>query len=95
MIVEMRTYRTKSGMRASFLELFRVHTIPEHHRLGMAIMGPFLSVEDDDTFFFMRSSRPRISPGDEGEVLRRQVVERCIGSFANANVRPLRCRDGL
>lgn len=54
MIVEMRTYRTKPGMRARFVEVFRARTIPEHLRLGMTIMGPFLSVDDDDVFFFMR-----------------------------------------
>ena len=54
MIVEMRTYRTKPGMRARFLELFRTKSIPEHRRLGMSIAGPFLAIDDSDTFFFMR-----------------------------------------
>ena len=55
MIVELRTYRTKPGMRTRFLELFRAHSIPEHDRLGMPIVGPFLCLEDPDAFFFMRS----------------------------------------
>ncbi len=54
MIVEMRTYRTKPGMRARFLDLFLTKTMPEHARLGMLIAGPFLSVDDADVFFFMR-----------------------------------------
>src|ERR1700690_1930725 len=54
MIVEMRTYRLKAGMRERFLEVFRARSVPEHQRLGMKILGPFLSVEDPDTFFFMR-----------------------------------------
>lgn len=54
MIVEMRTYRTKPGMRAEFLRTFRAKSIPAHAELGMKILGPFLSVEDADTFFFMR-----------------------------------------
>ena len=53
-IVEMRTYRTKPGMRGEFLGLFCEKSIPEHARLGMPIVGPFLAVEDADTFFFMR-----------------------------------------
>jgi hypothetical protein len=53
-IVEMRTYRTKPGCRPRFLEIFRSKTIPEHTKIGMKILGPFLSVEDPDTFFFMR-----------------------------------------
>lgn len=54
MIIEMRTYKTKPGRRAAFLETFRRRSIPAHRALGMAISEPLLSVEDPDTFFFMR-----------------------------------------
>ena len=54
MIVELRTYRTKTGMRDSFVELFQAKSMPEHKRLGIPIVGPFLSIEDDNTFFLMR-----------------------------------------
>lgn len=54
MIVEMRTYKTKPGKRAEFLKIFRAKSIPAHDEIGMKISGPFLSVEDPDTFFFMR-----------------------------------------
>ena len=54
MIIEMRTYKTKPGRRAEFLEIFRSKSIPAHKEIGMKILGPFLSVEDADTFFFMR-----------------------------------------
>lgn len=54
MIVELRTYRTKPGMRDAFLRLFREKSMPEHQRLGMKIAGPYLSIDDDHTFFFMR-----------------------------------------
>ena len=50
----MRTYKTKPGMRSRFLEVFRSDSIPAHTEIGMKILGPFLSVEDPDTFFFMR-----------------------------------------
>lgn len=54
MIVEMRTYQTKVGARERFLRLFEDLSIPEHRRLGMPIAGPFLAVDDPDSFFFMR-----------------------------------------
>jgi NIPSNAP len=54
MIVEMRTYKLKPGMRTQFLEIFRSKSIPKHVELGMKILGPFLSIEDPDTLFFMR-----------------------------------------
>ena len=54
MIIEMRTYKTKPGRRSEFLESFRSKSIPAHADIGMKILGPFLSIEDPDTFFFMR-----------------------------------------
>lgn len=54
MIVEMRTYKITPGKRSQFLEIFRSKSIPAHAEIGMKILGPFLSVEDPDTFFFMR-----------------------------------------
>ena len=54
MIIEMRTYKSKPGRRSTFLEIFRSKSIPAHTEIGMKILGPFLSIEDPDTFFFMR-----------------------------------------
>jgi hypothetical protein len=54
MIVEMRTYKLKPGTRSGFLEIFRTRSAPAHAEIGMKILGPFLSLEDPDTFFFMR-----------------------------------------
>jgi NIPSNAP len=54
MIIEMRTYKTKPGKRAQFLEIFQSKSVPAHLEIGMKILGPFLSVEDPDTFFWMR-----------------------------------------
>jgi hypothetical protein len=55
MIIEMRTYKIKPGLRAEFLKTFESKVRPEHEKLGMKILGPFLSVEDADTFFWMRA----------------------------------------
>jgi hypothetical protein len=54
MIIEMRTYKTKPGYRPEFLAVFRSKSTPAHAEIGMKILGPFLSVEDHDVFFFMR-----------------------------------------
>ena len=54
MIIEMRTYRTKPDRRSQFLEIHRSRSIPAHDEIGMKILGAFLSIEDPDTFFFMR-----------------------------------------
>jgi hypothetical protein len=54
-IIEMRTYKIKPGKRTEFLEIFESKSVPAHHAIGMKILGPFLSIEDPDTFFFMRA----------------------------------------
>src|ERR1700728_4358242 len=54
MIVEMRTYKLKPGKRSEFVEIFRTRSVPAHAEIGMKILGPLLSVEDPDVFFFMR-----------------------------------------
>jgi hypothetical protein len=79
MIIEMRTYRTKPGQRSQFLEIFRSKSIPAHAEIGMKILGPFLSIEDPDTFFFMRgfpnvaSREPMKARFYEGELWKREL----------------------
>jgi hypothetical protein len=79
MIIEMRTYKTKPGMRSRFLEIFRSKSIPAHAEIGMKILGPFLSVEDTDTFFFMRgfpdlrSREPMKARFYDGELWKREL----------------------
>ena len=53
-VVEMRTYKLKPGNRVEFLKIFVEKSLPAHDKIGMKIIGPFLSIEDADTFFFMR-----------------------------------------
>ncbi|HUL14764.1 MAG TPA: NIPSNAP family protein [Terriglobales bacterium] len=79
MVIEMRTYKTKPGMRAAFLEVFRSKSIPAHEGIGMKILGPFLSVEDPETFFFMRgfpdlaSREPMKAKFYEGDLWKREL----------------------
>ena len=53
-VAEVRTYKTKPGKRAEFLNIFRAKSIPAHEQIGMAIVGPFLSIEDPDAFVWIR-----------------------------------------
>jgi len=80
-IVEMRTYKIKPGKRAEFLAIFRAKSIPAHDEIGMKILGPFLSVEDPDTFFFMRgfpdlaSREPMKAQFYEGELWKSELEQ--------------------
>jgi len=79
MIIEMRTYKTRPGSRSQFLEIFRSKSIPAHLEIGMKILGPFLSIEDPDTFFFMRgfpdvaSREPMKAKFYEGDLWKREL----------------------
>jgi hypothetical protein len=61
MIIEMRTYKLKPGKREEFLKIFRTKSMPAHAEIGMKILGPWLSIDDPDTFFFMRGFPDRAS----------------------------------
>jgi hypothetical protein len=78
-IIEMRTYRTKRGMRDEFLRIFRSKSVPAHLEIGMKILGPFLSIEDPDVFLFMRgfpdleSRDPMKARFYEGELWKKEL----------------------
>jgi len=55
MIIEMRTYKTKPGMRGEFLEIFRTKSLPAHQQIGMKILGPLLDLENPNKFVWLRS----------------------------------------
>jgi hypothetical protein len=81
MIIDMRTYRTKPGKRDEFLAVFRAKSIPAHAAIGMKILGPFASIEDPDTFFWMRGF-PDLSSRDpmkakfyEGELWKSELEQ--------------------
>jgi hypothetical protein len=60
-IIEMRNYKTKPGKRGEFLEIFRTRSVPAHAEIGMKLLGPFLSIDDPDRFFFLRGFPDRES----------------------------------
>ncbi|HYL16021.1 MAG TPA: hypothetical protein VEV41_23505 [Terriglobales bacterium] len=72
MIIEMRTYKTKPGMRDEFVAIFKARSMPAHREIGMKIMGPFLSIEDANTFFFMRAFP------DEGELWKQELEHKLM-----------------
>jgi hypothetical protein len=79
MIIEMRTYKLKPGKRSEFLEIFHTKSMPAHAEIGMKILGPFLSIEDPETFFFMRgfpdlpSREPMKAKFYEGELWKSEL----------------------
>ena len=56
-IIEIRMYRIKPGMRDRFVEFFEGKTLAPQSAVGMRILGQFRSLEDDDTFVWVRAFR--------------------------------------
>ncbi len=101
MIIEMRTYKTKPGKRAEFLELFESKSVPAHQQIGMKIRGPFLSVEDPDTFFWMRgfpdlgSREPLKAQFYEGDLWKRELEHKLLPMLEKYDVVLVEAEDGL
>ena len=101
MIIEMRTYKTKPGMRTQFIEIFRSKSVPAHVEIGMKILGPFVSIEDPDTFFFMRgfpdlaSREPMKARFYEGELWKNEVEKVLMPMLEKYEVVLVEDTDGL
>lgn len=92
MIIEMRTYKTKPGMRSRFVEIFVTRSVPAHDAIGMRILGPFLSVEDPDALFFMRgfpdlaSREPMKARFYEGDLWKKELEALVMPMIENYEV---------
>jgi hypothetical protein len=97
----MRTYKLKPGTRSRFLEIFRSRSVPAHTEIGMKILGPFLSVEDPDTFFFMRgfpnieSREPMKARFYEGELWKGELENILMPMIEKYEVVLVEDTDGL
>lgn len=97
----MRTYKLKPGKRAEFLQIFRTRSIPAHAEIGMKILGPFLSIEDPDVFFFMRgfpdlaSREPMKAKFYEGDVWKRELEQMLMPMIEHYDVVLVDDPDGL
>ena len=101
MIIEMRTYKTKPGQRSQFLEIFRRKSVPAHAEIGMKILGPLLSVEDADVFFFMRgfpdlpSREPMKAKFYEGELWKSELENLLMPMLEKYDVVLVEDNEGL
>ena len=55
MIVEVRRYRIKPGLRDEFIRFFETRAVPPQLALGIKILGPLLDVENPNAFVFLRA----------------------------------------
>lgn len=55
MIVEVRRYTIKGGLRSRFLEFFEHKAVPLQRSLGIRVAGPFVDLEHPDVFVWLRA----------------------------------------
>lgn len=55
MIVEVRTYTIKAGLRQRFIDLWETRTKPLQQSLGMGVLGPWVDLENPERFVWLRS----------------------------------------
>jgi len=97
----MRTYKTKAGCRSRFLEIFRSKSMPAHAEIGMKILGPFLSIEDPDVFFFIRgfpdlpSREPMKAKFYQGELWKSELEKVLMPMLEKYDVVLVEDREGL
>lgn len=54
MIIEVRTYTIKAGLREQFIALFERRAISEQQAVGIKVFGPLLDAENPNVFLFLR-----------------------------------------
>jgi hypothetical protein len=70
-LIEVRTYRTHPGQRERLMALMRELAIPIQRRLGMRVLGPFPSLDDAETFVWLRA----FPPGADRDALKQAFYE--------------------
>ncbi len=55
MLMEIRIYKIRPGMRQKFIEFFESKTIHAQEACGMRILGQFRSLQDDNVFVWLRA----------------------------------------
>jgi hypothetical protein len=101
MIIEMRTYKIEVGKRAEFLKILETKAIPGHQKIGMKIIGPFLSVEDDNTLFWMRAfpdqqSRERMrNEFYDGKLWKEELEQKLMPMLEKYDVVVIEAEEGL
>ncbi len=60
-VIEIRTYRIRPGQRDEIIGLLRDRLFPLHREIGIKVVGPFPSAEDEDTFTWLRAFPDAVS----------------------------------
>jgi hypothetical protein len=60
-VIEVRTYRTTPGSRETVIEAMLTRSFPVFRDIGIKVLGPFPSQDDEDTFVWLRAFPDAVS----------------------------------
>jgi hypothetical protein len=101
MIIEMRTYKIEAGKRGEFVKILETKVIPAHQKIGVKILGPFLSGEDNDTFFWMRAFPDQQSREQmrnefyEGKLWKEELEQKLMSILEKYDVVVVEAKNGV
>ena len=53
-VIEVRIYTIHQGKREEFVKLYDGVLLPAQRRFGLEVLGQFISLDDDQTFVWLR-----------------------------------------
>jgi hypothetical protein len=53
-VIEVRIYTIHEGKREEFVKLYDEVLLPAQRRFGLEVLGQFTSLDDDNTFVWLR-----------------------------------------
>ena len=53
-VIEVRIYTIHQGKREEFVKLYDEVLLPAQRRFGLEVLGQFISLDDDQTFIWLR-----------------------------------------
>lgn len=82
-LIEVRTYKIRPGQRDQIIEVLRTRLFPLHRDIGIRVLGPFPSAEDEDTLVWLRAfpdtaSRDTMTKAPYGGAIWRSELEGLI-----------------
>ncbi len=100
-VIEFRTYTTKPDQRAKVIELLEDHFFDEMKGLGIKVLGCYPSLEDENTFVWLRAfpdaaSHEQLTKELYGGKLWKEELEQPIVSrIASLSVSTVEDKTGL
>ncbi len=100
-VIEFRTYTANPGQRAKVIELLEERFFAEMQGLGIKVLGCYPSLEDEDTFVWLRAFPDAEGHGQlikalyGGKLWKEELEQPIVSRIASLNVSTVEDTTGL